>query len=97
MVVVPVGAFLLALQVIVTFALPFAGGVTGLAEAVADTPLGNSFTLKSTAEWNPFTLVTVRVVVTLPRSSTVNDDGDRDRVKFAVPVEALTVSAMVVL
>jgi hypothetical protein len=97
MVVVPVGALLLALQVSVTFVLPFAGGVTGLAEAVADTPLGNSFTLKSTAEWNPFTLVTVRVVVTLPRSSTVNDDGDRDRVKFAVPVVALTVSAMVVL
>jgi hypothetical protein len=35
---------------IVTFALPLAGGVTGLAEAVADTPLGNSFTLNSTAE-----------------------------------------------
>ena len=97
MVVVPVGARLEALQVMVTFTLPFAGGVTGLAEAVADTPLGNSFTLKSTDEWNPFTLVTVRVVDTLPRSSTVKDDGDRDRVKFAVPVEAFTVSAMVVL
>jgi len=97
MVVVPVGARLEALQVMVTFTLPFAGGVTGLAEAVADTPLGNSFTLKSTDEWNPFTLVTVRVVDTLPRSSTVKDDGDRDSVKFAVPVEAFTVSAMVVL
>ena len=97
MVVVPVGARLEALQVMVTFTLPFAGGVTGLAEAVADTPLGNSFTLKSTDEWNPFTLVTVRVVDTLPRSSTVKDDGDRDRVKFAVPVEAFTVSAMVVV
>jgi len=97
MVVVPVGARLEALQVIVTFTLPFAGGVTGLEEAVADTPLGNSFTLKSTAEWNPFTLVTVRVVDTLPRSSTVNEDGDSDRVKFAVPDEAFTVSAMVVL
>jgi hypothetical protein len=97
MVVVPVGARLEAVQVIVTFTLPFAGGVTGLEEAVADTPLGNSFTLKSTAEWNPFTLVTVRVVDTLPRSSTVNEDGDSDRVKFAVPEEAFTVSAMVVL
>src|SRR5580692_12263695 len=97
MVVVPVGARLEALHVMVTFTLPFAGGVTGLAEAVADTPLGNSFTLNSTEEWNPFTLVTVRVVDTLPFSSTVKDDGDRDRVKFAVPVEAFTVSAMVVL
>jgi hypothetical protein len=97
MVVFPVGARLEALQVMVTFALPFAGGVTGLAEAVAETSVGNSFTLRVTAEWNPFTLVTVRVVDTLPLSSTVKEDGDRDRVKFAVPAEAFTVSAMVVL
>lgn len=97
MVVVPVGARLEALHVMVTFTLPFAGGVTGLLEAVADTPLGNSFTLNSTAEWNPFTLVTVRVVDTLPRSSTVKEDGDSDRVKFAFPVEAFTVKAIVVL
>jgi hypothetical protein len=97
MVEVPVGARLEALQVMVTFTLPFAGGVTGLDEAVADTPLGNSFTLNSTAEWNPFTLVTVRVVVALPRSSIVNEEGDRDKVKFGVPEEAFTVSAIVVL
>jgi hypothetical protein len=95
MVVVPVGARLEALHVMVTFTLPFAGGVTGLAEAVADTPLGNSFTLKSTEEWNPFTLVTVRVVDTLPLSSMVKEDGDRDRVKFFAAEE--TVRAMVVL
>jgi hypothetical protein len=97
MVVVPVGARLEALQVMVTVALPFAGGVTGLAEAVADTPLGNSLTLKSTAELNPFTLVTVSVVDTLPLSSTVNEAGDNDKVKFFVPEEAFTVSAMVVV
>ncbi len=97
MVVVPVGARLEALHVMVTFTLPFAGGVTGLAEAVADTPLGNSFTLKSTAEWNPFTLVTVRVVDTLPLSSIVKEEGDRDRVKFFAAEEAFTVRAMVVL
>jgi hypothetical protein len=97
MVVVPVGARLEALHVMVTFTLPFAGGVTGLAEAVADTPLGNSFTLRSTEEWNPFTLVTVRVVDTLPLSSIVKDEGDSDKVKFFVPEEAFTVSAMVVV
>ena len=97
MVVVPVGARLDALQVMVTFVLPFAGGVTGLAEAVADTPLGNSFTLNVTAEWNPFTLVTVRVVDTLPPSSIVKEEGDRAMVKFGVPDEAFTVSAIVAL
>ena len=97
MVVVPVGARLEALHVMVTFTLPFAGGVTGLAEAVADTPLGNSFTLKLTAELNPFTLVTVRVVDTLPRSSIVKEEGDSDRVKFFVDEDEFTVSAIVVL
>jgi len=95
--VVPVGARLEALQVMVTFTLPFAGGVTGLDEAVADTPLGNSLTLSSTAEWNPFTLVTVRVVDTLPPSSIVKEEGDKDMVKFGVPDEALTVREIVVL
>ncbi len=97
MVVVPDGARLVALHVMVTFTLPFAGGVTGLAEAVADTPLGNSFTLRVTAEWNPFTLVTVRVVDTLPLSSMVKEEGDRDRVKFGVPEEAFTVRLIVAL
>jgi hypothetical protein len=97
MVVVPVGARLVALHVMVTFTLPFAGGVTGLAEAVADTPEGNSFTLNVTAEWNPFTLVTVRVVDLLPLSSMVKEEGDRDRVKFGVPEEAVTVRVIVVL
>jgi hypothetical protein len=97
MVVVPVGARLVALQVMVTFALPFAGGVTGLAEAVAETSVGNSFTLNVTAEWNPPVLVMVRVVDTVPLSSIVNEEGDKDKVKFFVPEEALTVRAMVVL
>lgn len=86
----------MALHVIVTVVLPLAGGVTGLVEAVADTSVGNSFTLNVTAEWNPFTLVTVRVVDTLPSSSIVKEDGDNDRVKFFVP-EVLTVKAIVVL
>ena len=66
-----------------------------MAEAVAETSVGNSFTLNVTAEWNPFTLVTVRVVDTLPLSSIVKEEGDRDRVKFLAVEE--TVRAMVVL
>lgn len=97
MVVVPVGALLVAVHVMVTFTLPFAGGVTGLAEAVADTSVGNSFTLNVTAEWNPFTLVIVAVVDTLPLSSMVKEEGDSEIVKFFVPEEALTVRAIVVL
>ena len=97
MVEVPVGARLVALQVMVTLTLPLAGGVTGLAEAVADTPLGNSFTLNVTAELNPFTLVTVRVVDLLPLSSIVKEEGTSDIVKFFVPEEAFTVRVIVVL
>ena len=97
MVEVPVGARREALHLMVTFALPFAGGVTGLAEAVAETSVGNSFTLNVTAEWNPFTLVTVSVVDTLPPSAMVNEAGDSDRVKFGVPEDAFTVRLMVVL
>ena len=97
MVVVPVGARLEALHVMVTVVLPFAGGVTGLAEAVADTPLGNSLTLSVTAEWNPPTLVTVSVVDLLPLSSIVKEDGDRDSVKFGVVEEAFTVRLIVAL
>ena len=96
MVVVPVGARLVALHVMVTFTLPLAGGVTGLAEAVAETSVGNSFTLNVTAEWNPPVLVMVRVVDTLPSSSIVKEDGDRDRVKFGVD-EAVTVKVIVAL
>ena len=97
MVVVPVGALREALNVIVTLMLPFAGGVTGFAVAVADMPLGNSFTLNSTAELKPLTLVMVRVSDARPPSSTVIDEGETDMVKFFVPEEAFTVSAIVVL
>jgi len=95
-VVVPVGARLEALQSMATLAVPLAGTDTGLEEAVAETPLGNSFTLNSTEPLNPFTLVSVSVVAVVLPSSTVNDEGDNDIVKFFVPDE-LTVSEMVVL
>lgn len=97
MVEVPSVALREALKVIVTFALPFAGGVTGLAVAVADTPLGNALALNSTAEWKPFWLVMVRVTDPRPLSSMVREEGETAMVKFAVPPDALTVRAMVVL
>jgi sorbitol-specific phosphotransferase system component IIBC len=97
MVVVPVGARREALHVMVTVVLPFFGGVTGLAEAVAETSVGNSFTLNVTAEWNPSTLVTVSLVDTLPLSSMVNEFGTKVRVKFGVVEEAFTVSVIVAL
>jgi hypothetical protein len=96
MVVVPVGARREALQSMITVAVPLAGTDTGLEDAVAETPLGNSFTLSSTEPLNPSTLVIVSVVPTVPRSSIVNEEGDNDSVKFFVPDE-LTVSEMVVL
>lgn len=97
MVVVPVGARREAVQSMVTVALPLAGTDTGFLEAVAETPLGNSLTLKLTEPLNPFTLVIVRVVPTVWPSSTVNEEGDNDRVKFFVPDEEFTVSEMVVV
>jgi hypothetical protein len=96
-VAVPTVALAEAVNVRVEFVLPFAGGVTGLAEAVADTSVGNPLTLKLTAELNPPVLVMVRVVDLLPLSSIVNDEGDNDRVKFLAADAAFTVSAMVVL
>lgn len=97
MVVVPVGACLVALHVMVAVAVPFFGTLTGLDDAVAETSVGNSFTLNVTDPLNPPTLVMVKVVFTLPLSSIVNEDGDSDRVKLGEDEEALTVSEIAVL
>jgi hypothetical protein len=43
---VPVGAWRVALHVMVAFALPFLGTFTGCAELLAEMPLGNALTLK---------------------------------------------------
>lgn len=96
-VVVPVGARREALQSMVTFTLPLAGTDTGLDDAVAETPLGNSFTLRSTEPLNPFTLVIVSVVPTVRPSSIVKEEGDSESTKFFVPEEAFTVREIVVL
>lgn len=94
-VVVPVGALRDALQVMVAVALPFFGTFTGLDEAVAETSVGNSFTLNVTDPLNPPTLVMVRVVDLVPPSSMVNDEGDSDMVKFGEDDDACTVSEIV--
>jgi len=97
--VVPVGARRVALNVNrVTVFEPFAGGVTGLGRAVADTPLGNSICAPTRpAELNPPSLVMVSVVDALPPSSMVKEAGESFRVKFFVVVVLVTVKDTVVV
>ena len=96
-VLVPAAADEDAVNVRVDVALPFAGGVTGLAEKVAVTPLGSPLTLRVVAELNPPVLVTVIVLAALVPCFTLTEEGDAERVKFPVPAEELTVRVMVVL
>ena len=62
-VAVPIVALEEAVSVSVEVALPFAGGVTGLVENAAVTPLGKPEALSVVAELNPFRLVIVIVLV----------------------------------
>src|SRR6266850_3395522 len=62
-VAVPVVAVPDAVSVSVEVASPLAGGVTGLVEKAAVTPLGNPEALSVVAELKSFTLVTVMVLV----------------------------------
>jgi hypothetical protein len=64
-VAVPVVAVADAVSVRVDVALPFAGGVTGLVENAAVTPLGRPVALSVVAELNPFWLVMVMELVPL--------------------------------
>jgi hypothetical protein len=66
MLVVPVVAVPDAVKVKVEVAVPFAGGVTGLAEKAAVTPLGSAERLRVVAELNPFWLATVIVLEAFP-------------------------------
>jgi hypothetical protein len=56
-----------AVSVRVEVALPFAFGVTGLAEKLAVTPLGRPVALNVVAELKPFWLVMVIVLVPVLR------------------------------
>jgi hypothetical protein len=83
-VAVPVVAVDEAVSVRVEFALPFAGGVTGLVENVAVTPLGKPEALRVVAALNPFRLVMVMVLVPFEPCVTVNELGAAPMVKSGV-------------
>ena len=94
-VAVPTVALEEAVSVRVEVALPFAGGVTGLVENVAVTPLGKPDALRVVAELKPPVLVIVMVLVPLAPCVTVTEVGDAATEKFGVAVE-FTASASVV-
>jgi len=85
-----------AVSVSVEVALPFAGGVTGLVENDAVTPLGNPLALRVVAELKPPLLVMVIVLVPLLPCATVTEVGDALRLKFGEAAE-FTVSETVVV
>jgi predicted cation transporter len=84
-VLVPVVAVEDAVKVKVDVALPFAGGVTGLGEKAAVTPLGSPEALSVVAELNPLRLVTVMVLVAVDPRVTLTALGDADTLKPGVP------------
>ena len=84
-VLVPVVAVDDAVKVRVEVALPFAGGVTGLVEKAAVTPLGSPDALSVVAELNPFWLVTVMVLVPLVPCCTLSALGEADTLKPGAP------------
>ncbi|MFZ0808530.1 MAG: hypothetical protein WAN03_20220, partial [Candidatus Sulfotelmatobacter sp.] len=94
-VAVPTVALEEAVRVRVEFALPLAGGVTGLVENVAVTPLGKPLALSVVAELNPPVLVTVIVLVPLLPCVAVTEVGEAETLKFGVTDE-FTVRARVV-
>jgi len=95
-VAVPTVAVAEAVSVSVEVALLFAGGVTGLVENAAVTPLGKPVAVSVVAELKLSTLVIVMVLVPLVPCVTVREAGDAPMVKFGVAA-ALTVSARVVV
>jgi hypothetical protein len=84
-VLVPAVAVEDAVKVRVEVALPFAGGVTGLGEKAAVTPLGNAETLSVVAELKLFWLVTVIVLVAVALCCTLTVLGEADTVKVGLP------------
>jgi hypothetical protein len=85
-----------AVNVIIEVAVPFAGGVTGLVENVAVTPLGNPLADNVVAELKPPVLVIVMVLVPLLPWVTVTEAGVALTLKFGDDA-AFTVSETVVV
>ncbi len=85
-VAVPVVAVLEAVSVRVEFALPFAGGVTGLVENAAVTPLGRPEALSVVAESKPLRLVMLMVLVPLEPWLMVSELGEAAIEKSGVAV-----------
>ena len=83
--VVPVVAVAEAVKVNVEVAVPFAGGVTGLAEKAAVTPLGSAEKLRVVAELKPFWLATVIVLEAFPPWLTFTALGAAETVNPGVP------------
>ena len=75
-VALPVVAVPEAVSVRVDVAVPFAGGVTGLVENAAVTPLGKPEALSVVAALKPFRLVTVMVLVPFEPCVMVSEEGD---------------------
>jgi len=95
-VAVPVVAVAEAVSVNTDVAVPFAGGVTGLVENAAVTPVGRPVAVSVVAELKLFWLVMVMLLVPLLPCFTVRDAGEAPIVKFGVAA-ALTVRASVVV
>ena len=74
--VVPVVAVPDAVKVRVEVTLPLAGGVTGLGENAAVTPLGRPEALTVVAALKPFRLLMVMVLVPFPPCVMVSEEGD---------------------
>jgi hypothetical protein len=85
-----------AVSVSVEVTLLFAGGVTGLVENAAVTPLGNPVALSVVADAKLPELVIVIVLLPLLPGATVSELGDAPIVKFGVEA-AFTVRARVVV
>src|SRR5216684_7142872 len=83
-VAVPVVAVAEAVRVRVEVALPFAGGVTGLVENAAVTPLGKPEALSVVAELKLFRLVMVMVLVPLEPCAMLREEGEAPMVKSGV-------------
>ncbi len=87
----PVVAVDEAVNVSTDVALPLAGGVTGLTENPAVTPLGKPVAVNVVAELKLFWLVMVIVLVPLLPCTTVKEAGEAPIVKFGLAA-AFTVS-----